>query len=517
MTATEEKPPAPASEDSLANNRLAMEMIANANSVRTGFISQLFDPRRDLNAECGYPNEPTLEQYNDLYEREGIAKRVVNLYPEESWRIDPIIQEDESTELTEFESSWIRLQETLNIYHFMQRIDTISGIGRFGILLIGFNDGADLAEPVPGVTESGEYTGAGSGLEINFLRPFDETAVRVQSREQDEMNPRFGMPTSYTVSFQDQNSDNAQAAAQVSGTSSAGIQPISGTNPGEDGLTVHWTRVIHIADNRRTSEVFGTPRMKPVLNRILDIRKILSGSGEMFWKGAFPGYSFEMTPEAASSGATLDTESVRKEFEAYSNGLQRYLATTGLTAKSLAPQMADPRSHVETEMRYIAITIGIPFRIFQGSEQSQLASTQDKDTWNERVGTRQNKYVTPMILRPFIDRLVGLGVLPTPADGYHIIWPDLATPSDLDKAEVAAKRTDALVKYVMGSVTSVVPVPNFLEMILGLTREEVDAIVAEKGEAELAAVEEIITEETQMGLRAVPPRETQEAELDQEQ
>ena len=45
--------------------------------------------------------------------------------------------------------------------------------------------------------------------------------------------------------------------------------------------------------------------------------------------------------------------------------------------------MASPKEHVETHMRNIAISLGIPYRIFLGTEEAKLASSQDVKTWNE--------------------------------------------------------------------------------------------------------------------------------------
>ena len=52
---------------------------------------------------------------------------------------------------------------------------------------------------------------------------------------------------------------------------------------------------------------------------------------------------------------------------------------------------------------------GVPYRILVGSEEAKLASSQDKRTWNERVQKRRDNYLTPMVVRPFVDRLIALG------------------------------------------------------------------------------------------------------------
>ena len=69
-------------------------VIENAFTMRRNFMNTILDPRRDIDKEAGYPPNITSEQYKFLYDREGVARRVVNLFPDESWRVDPVIVDD---------------------------------------------------------------------------------------------------------------------------------------------------------------------------------------------------------------------------------------------------------------------------------------------------------------------------------------------------------------------------------------------------------------------------------------
>lgn len=438
----------------------------NVATMRTEFLKKLLDPRRDIDDECGYPKVVDIQSYRLLYDREGIAERVVNVYPQESWAMDPDINESEDAEETEFERAWKAVNDEHNCIHYLQRIDELSGIGHYGVLLLGLDDGEELQEPADGLDEQGNVTGD-PGHQLLYLRAFDESLVNVAAYETDLTNPRFGTPTFYDITFYDPNT-----------------QESGGVAAGQDTTTrrVHWSRVIHVADNRKSSEVFGVPRMRPVYNRLYDLRKLLGGSAEMFWKGAFPGYSFEVNPDL--DDVTIDKDAMRIEFDNYANGLQRYLALTGVQAKSLGVQVADPSEHVEAQLRAIAITLGVPLRVFMGSEQAQLASGQDARAWNKRLERRQTKYVDPMIIRPFIDRLIAFGILPEPVE-YFIEWPDLNSPTDQDKAEVAAKKTEAFAKYVAGGVDTLIPPLEFLTIVCGMKEDEAEAIME-------AAIEHII-------------------------
>lgn len=459
-------------------NGLFRKLITNEQYTlsREALVKMLgLDPDgRNLNTECGYPEgEPPLSMYRELYDREGLAARVVNVYPDECWAVHPTLYEVEDKKITPFEKAWSKVLKKTTPWHYLHRVDKLSGIGEFGVLFLGFNDpnNTDLSRPVPGIRSDGSRDPnykPKKPHELSYIRAFPQDFVSVASYEEDPRNPRCGMPTSYEIQISDPSI------------------PMSGELAVEPGTirreTVHWTRILHVADNREASETHGKPRMKLVLNRLLDIRKILGSSGEMFYKGAFPGYSFEEFPNAVEEG-TLDADSVRAQFLAYQNGLQRYLALTGMTVKQLNPQMGDPTNHVLQQLMAICAAIGVPLRIFMGSEAGHLASTQDKGTWNGRVSGRQQLYVDPFIVRPFVDRLIAAGVLPE-VDDYTVAWNDLNTMTDEEKANVGLKKAQSLMQYTTGGCETVIPVREFLTICMNLSDEQADSVIASLGKAE---------------------------------
>lgn len=433
-------------------NRNEADVYQTALLSRQALLQKLMGGKeKDINKECGYPSRISISNYKDLYDREGIAARVVDIYPTETWQEDPEVVESMKGKESKFEKAWEKLCEDLNLYHYLASVDELSGVGRFGILFLGINDGKPFSEPVNGINAKGERVGK-TAYQLMYLRAMDESCVKIKAFEKDINNPRHGKPTVYTVTFR-----------------------------GEEGQAdvvadVHWHRVIHVADNRGNSEVFGRPRMQNVYNRLYDLRKVLGGSGEMFWKGGFPGLSFEINPDMTD--ADFDEKSIGEQVRRYDWGLQRYLAIQGVTAKSLTVQVADPSKHVETALRAIAITIGCPFRIFLGSEQAQLASSQDVKSWNKRLRKRQLKYVTPFIVKPLVERLLAFGTLPEVGkEGYKVVWPDLNAPSDEDKAKVGKERTEALNLYVSSGLSTLIPPKEFFTLVMGYSDEVAEALV----------------------------------------
>jgi len=430
-------------------------IVQNLLLERQLWLRRQLDPRRDIDAECGHPACIEVTDYLHAFLRGDLATRVVSVFPEESWSESPQIFENQDETETDFEKAWLELDDQFNLLSILLRADILSGIGRFGIILIGLDDGADLATAVPGVNDRGEKDN-GAEHELLFLRALDESVLEVKELEQNPASPRYGMPKTYEVTFDDVE------------------------NKGVNGKQiVHWTRVVHLADNRMTSEIYGRPRMEKVFDRLLDVKKIGGGSGEMFWKGGFPGISLESVGNGED--VEFDEEATKEQIEAYMNGLQRYIATLGMKAQSLNVQVADPGPHLEVQIRLIAMSLGIPWRVLVGSEAAQLASEQDMRAWNRRVNRRRQGYVTPFIIKPFLNRLIAYGVLPQP-EKTIVLWPDLNSPGDRDKAEVAERRTNALMKYVMGGVDALVPPFHFLTLVLGYTDVEAHSIIDEMGD-----------------------------------
>ncbi len=433
-------------------------LIANVEFQRTTLLKSMLDPKgRDLNEDCGYPAVIGLREYEEMYKRNGIARRVVWAFPSECWRQPPEVYETEEQRHTKFERAYEKLNVRFNLTYYMRLVDGISGIGHFGILLLGLP--GEMQSPVPGVGLDDQPNGRGkSNTKLGFVRALPETSVSILRYEENRTSPRYGMPKMYGI----------------------GVPKVREgvVDPEEiaDAVPVHWTRVIHVAEHRESSEVFAEPIQKDVFNYLLNIRKIMGGSAEMFWKGAFPGYSFEMDPNALAQGAVLDKESIRNEMSMFQNHLQRYFAWQGVKVNSLAPQVADPSKHFDTQIEAISIAKEIPKRILIGSEIGQLASDQDKKNWNERLLDRQTNYLTPRLIRPFVIRLMAVGVLPMVED-FKVAWPDLNAPSGEAIAAVAEKQMNAIYKWIVSGAYKAIPLNEFLTNIMKLPLSDSIAIV----------------------------------------
>jgi hypothetical protein len=456
----------------------AQRLVANLMMQRSEWMKSLLDSSRDIDGDCGYPvGYINLKLYYDLYQREPIATRVVEVYPKESWQVQPSIFEDEDVEtITPFEEAWDALGKQLRgeqsfyqeeeasvVFDFLCDADIKCGIGHYAAILLGFDDGAPLDQPID-LIDAGKSSKAvqsasssGAARRLLFMQVYPETAVRINSLEADMQSPRYGLPTEYDISMMDPLE-----------FSSLGV----GTSLPSNRASVHWTRVVHISEYG----VLHTPRQRPVLNRLLDLRKLYGGSAEMYWRGAFPGYAIKTQPQLGAD-VDINREDVKQQLTDYSNALQRFLVLMGMDITALAPQVSDPSSQIDKQVEAICIQLGIPKRIFMGSERGELASSQDDAAWNDRLKQRQLGVITPRIIIPFVDRLIATRVLPRPAKGYRVSWPDLTSKSDEEKAGIATQRTQAVSVYVAGQLETTLAPMDFWTRIMGFTEDEAQSII----------------------------------------
>jgi hypothetical protein len=300
----------------------------------------------------------------------------------------------------------------------------------------------------------------GGKLELRYLRCYSEDLVQIVRYEWNIFNPRFGLPVMYRITLNDPRD-----------MSSGGVGLPMAT------VFVHWSRVIHVADNRNSSEIFGVPRMRPVLNNILGLHKLYAADPEMGYRGAFPGHSFETHPQLGGD-VLINVPALLDMYEQYGNSLQRAMVTSGMSVKSLAPQVSDLKSKFDVQIQAICIQLTMPQRVFMGTERGELASGQDDEKWNDRVGARQRDYDTPRVICPFIDRCIQLGILPEPEDGYTIDWPSMDSQSATDKAQIALTKTQAIVAYGQGG-EAVYPRQQWLTKVMGETDDDAEEIVDE--------------------------------------
>lgn len=449
-----------------------IDYIKNEATSRVEWIQKLSgaDQEIDVDKECGYDKEIGASDYKEMYDRVSIAHRLVNIYPQECWAMPPDIYEtEEMSNVTKFEREFADMDEEFNIISKMETLDRLCGIGNYGIMLLGFSGSGKLDSPVTTVAEGGRRR------RLLFMRPIPQLYVEILEIETRVNNPRYNMPTKYGIKLIDPN--------KYKDVQFSDMQPLLIDIEKTKSIPVHWSRVVHVADNQEDSELFGVPRLQAVFNQCKDIKKIMGADAAGFWKAGFPGISVETHPNAEFvEFGDEELNKAREQILKYQTGLQRYLALANMTAKSLQVSIEDPKPHLEAQLELISIATGIPLRILKGSEEGKLASSQDMRTWNKRLRHRQLQFINAYIIRPIMKRLMAVGAITTPRE-WFIKWPDLNAPTENDRAVTAAKITDALVKYIQGKVFLIMPPKEYLTNVLGYELATVEAVLKAAGPA----------------------------------
>lgn len=422
-------------------------------------FDSIVDPRHMIDLECGYPRQISPAMYKYMYDRDDVAQRVCNIYADECWAFSPAVYEnpEEDAAETPFEQDWAALKEYYNIESALYRMDKVCGVGHFGAYYLAIDDGKDPSEPVDCIDEWGRFNsnpkyGRVRNNHLLFTRPFDEYLSYITNYETDEASPRFGKPLMYNLVFVDM-------TINAAGTS-------VGTRVNK---RVHWTRVVHVLDDNTTSPVFGVPRMQPVFNRLLDLRKIKGGTAEAMWKGGFPGLSFEVDPQFVADNPEFDRDAFKTTVQAFANGMQKYIDLIGIKVNTLQNNIAtNPDKYVDIQMHAIAANKGIPYRIWLGSEEAKLAAANDSLAWNKRLGRKLKHFVEPNLIRATVDRLIAMRVMRPPSKKYFCDWEDLNTPTDEDSANLALKYSQAVSQYVASGMIHLIQPLDYFTVILRL-------------------------------------------------
>ncbi len=430
-----------------------------------------FRGQRDYYETLGYTRVPTFADYQAAYDRDDIAARIVDCKPESTWRRRPVISNaSDPKTFTEFEQQWSKLEKQRRVLHYLERADKLAGIGEYGMLLLGTDDvrnAEDLAKPMAKLRH-----GINS---VIYLAPFTQRSAEVSQVEDDPSNPRFGLPSVYQVSVTGTN----LISGDFTGGGASGLR--------NERLPIHWSRVIHIAEGLQENDYVGTPRLRPILNRLQDVTKVAGGSAEIFWQAA----KRIMILQAKDGFSGVDNDdALTVMMDELIHGLRRVIDVQGYDVKTLEQSEVKPRETFDIIIALIASATGIPQRILLGSEIGKLASDVDETNWNGRIADRQLNFAEPVILRPFIDRLVSARALPDPG-GYLVTWPSLFELSDKERAQVALLKSRALRQYlgaappkdatleeVFAQTQEVIPINEFRGEILGMRSPKIETDAA---------------------------------------
>lgn len=399
---------------------------------------------RDLYENFGWSKNLLVEQLFAMYYRNGIANRVCRAYPAATWRDRPVIRDERGSsddptaeDYSPFTESVYQLFKKYDVTSWLERADRVSGVGRFGVLLLGFRDGKPLIEPL----SSGNYP-------LLYMTVYADPNITINTWDTNEQSPRFGRPDTYTL----------QTGNPVVGG--------GGSPTPHRSLQVHWSRVLHLSEVTDEDEVYGLPRLMACYNTVQDLEKLMGAGAETYWYNSRGGMVWSADKDATYTEA--DVTRMERIAEEFSQQLKRITALQGVTATQLSSAITDPGPLIDKHLDIISGATGIPKRILIGSERGELSSDQDENNWAQRVEERRNNYAGPKILTPVISKLIMTGNVVSPEGKWEIQWPgDALGPQKA--AEVGSVRSNTLRNYVTSpGAELIVPPPEFRKEFLGL-------------------------------------------------
>ena len=402
-------------------------------------VGATFGGLRDMECALGYQDRLSYADYLHRYRRGGIAKRLIEAFPDATWLGGPSLVEDPAPDVeTEFETEFADLVDRLNVWSKFRRADVLAGIGEYAVLLIGVEGDEPMDQPMP------TLTGQDS---IIYLRPIPQDRAEIDSYVTEPSDPRFGLPEFYQLTL----------GSSQSATGSRSRQSIVAKR-------VHWSRVIHFAEDLVEDDVFGTPRLRPNWNYLDDIMKVVGGGSEAAWKRAQPWLQLDMDPEVEMEPE--DEEAMDEEVDELLHGLRTVFRTRGVKANLLAAAVSAFKANLDAIMMLVASTARIPLRLLTGSERGELASTEDRNSWSENVSARRSTVGTDLV-RDFTDRLIEHKGLPTP-DTYTVAWPEIDELNEQEKAEVTSTLATANKAQFESEGRIIVLAEEMRDQILGL-------------------------------------------------
>lgn len=361
---------------------------------------------RDIWEAAGYPEDYTFGEGWSRYKRQDITRRIVDLPVQRTWRHPPNILEGERDDTT-FVEQWDDLWDDLGLQTQFEKADRMASIGEYSVVLMGFAGAAtdqELRNPV----DEGDVN---APEDVLYARPYKESDVTVESFVQSPGDSRFGRPETYRIDLS--GGENKFQASSV---------------------VVHWTRVLHIVEDPLDSDVYGLPRLQRVLNRLIDLEKIVASTGEAYWQLITPILKAVVDEDADLSSADMDN--LEDDLLDVLHDLRRHFISQGMDLEYLESDHApDPSSASDLVMLLISAASGIPKRILFGTETGERASEQDAREFDAMIGTRVETYAEPTIVRQFTDRMILLGALEEPAEEYKLVWPDRISQTESEKAE----------------------------------------------------------------------------------
>lgn len=368
------------------------------------------DTLHNIFLDFGYPHKLAFFNYWNMYRRFGIAKNIVELPTDITWMRAPKVESDNAQFMREFE----RAADYLSLWSRMHAIDKRQRVGRYAGMFMRVRDGLTPDKPIEQVLN-------GVGAIVQMV-PLYEGQLEVLETESDARADDFGMPKMYQFSGGAIGNRNDKIASAFS---------------------IHPDRIVICSEDSDDGGIYGTSALEAPYNSLMDLRKILGGGAEGFYKNAAQSILFNLQDGASAKANEALLERFNEQYDDFAyNRMRRAMWTPGMEAKTLQSDLITPKDFFFNALYDVAASSKIPATILIGQQTGRLASSEDSRSFLSMINSRRENFATDSI-NAIIDWMIKYGILPSAQ--YSVEWDDLLALSkneQLDNAQKMAEIND---------------------------------------------------------------------------
>ncbi len=364
------------------------------------------DTLHNIYLDYGYPATLTFFNFWNMYRRLGVAKRVVEYFPEQTWKENPTIEGSD-----DFNRELEKIVETFGLWRRVKGLDTRQRVGRYAGMFMRVADNKTPDKPI-----EGKLNGTASLVD---MVPLYESQLKPLETEQSSTSKNFGKPTMYQF---------------------IGAAPGSRNEKDTASFNIHPSRVVIAAEGSDNGGIYGVPALESIYNSLMDLRKILGGGGEGFYKNAAQNVVFDLKDGASANANKALLEQFNENYDDFAhNRMRRAMWTPGMETNVLQSALTSSDPFAKNTLFDISAGSGIAVSTLVGNQTGRLAGDQDSKTTLANVQARREDFGTE-VTAAIIDWLVEWGVLPK--SEYTVVWPDAMAPSKEEKLVNAGKMAE---------------------------------------------------------------------------
>lgn len=371
--------------------------IPYASNLSGGY--DMADTLHNVYLDYGYPANLTFSNFWNMYRRFGVAKQVVESPVNICWSTPPeVIAPD--VFLSELE----RIDSRIRLWDRLKGLDNRQRVGRYAGMFMRVKDGKNPSEPIDGILPS--------EAALFEMIPLYESQLEVIKSDTDPTSETYGQPILVQYNQSIVGSRNEEAKQTIS---------------------IHASRIVFAAEGADNGWIYGVPALEAVYNSLMDLRKIVGGGAEGFYRNAAQSVIFNLKDTASASSFADKLQQFNDQYDDFTkNRARRAMWTPGMEAKTLESSLMSPKDHFEAALNDVAAGSSIPAKILIGQQTGRLASDEDGKHYLSINQSRRLNFCTEMT-RNIFDWLIKYGVLPSAE--YDLEWDDLLARSESEKLE----------------------------------------------------------------------------------